>query len=65
MLCGRVPLCTDCIQSYCGLKGDPKMTYEKPELELIEIDARDIVTSSPINCTGDGGAFDGFPPLAC
>ena len=41
------------------------MTYEKPELELIEIDARDIVTSSPVDCVGDAGAYDGFPPVVC
>lgn len=31
------------------------MTYEKPEFEVIEIDARDIVTTS---CIGDQGTFD-------
>ncbi len=40
------------------------MTYEKPELELIELEANDIVTSST-SCIGDGGILDGFPPVAC
>ena len=58
-------MCTDYIQSYWSLKGDLKMTYEKPELELIELEANDVVTSSPISCVGDSGSFDGIPPVAC
>ena len=33
------------------------MTYEKPELELIELETSDIVTTST-SCVGDQGSFD-------
>ena len=57
-------MCTDYIQSYWSLREDLKMTYEKPELELIELEANDIVTSST-SCVSDSGSFDGFPPVVC
>ena len=40
------------------------MTYEKPELELVELEANDIVTSST-SCSGDQGVFDWISSQVC